>query len=87
MEASGSPPRPTPSRRHRGLRAFGNPLEWSDIQKTILIFFPPIPFTLFYIWRIRGLLAGAGVTPRQLGAVVCGVGPGTFTGTRVALAF
>ncbi|MBK6576931.1 MAG: GGDEF domain-containing protein [Sandaracinaceae bacterium] len=63
MEASGSPPRPTPSRRHRGLRAFGNPLEWSDIQKTILIFFPPIPFTLFYIWRIRGLLADPTLEP------------------------
>lgn len=36
--------------------------------------------------RIRGLLAEAGIEPRQLGAVVCGVGPGTFTGTRVALA-
>ena len=36
--------------------------------------------------RIAGLLAAAGITPGQLGAIACGVGPGTFTGTRVALA-
>lgn len=36
--------------------------------------------------RITALLAGAGLGPRALGALACGVGPGTFTGTRVALA-
>ena len=36
--------------------------------------------------RISALLEEAGITPRQLGAIACGVGPGTFTGTRVALA-
>ena len=36
--------------------------------------------------RISALLAEAKLTARQLGAVACGVGPGTFTGTRVALA-
>ena len=36
--------------------------------------------------RISALLAEAGVTARELGAVACGVGPGMFTGTRVALA-
>ena len=36
--------------------------------------------------RISALLREAGITPRALGALACGVGPGTFTGTRVALA-
>lgn len=36
--------------------------------------------------RIAALLAEAGVSARALGGVACGVGPGTFTGTRVALA-
>lgn len=36
--------------------------------------------------RISALLGEAGITPRELGALACGVGPGTFTGTRVALA-
>lgn len=36
--------------------------------------------------RISALLAEAGIGPRALGAIACGVGPGTFTGTRVALA-
>jgi len=41
----------------------GNPLEWSDVQKTILVFLPPLPFTLFYIWRVRGLLADPTLEP------------------------
>ena len=36
--------------------------------------------------RISALCSEAGITARALGAVVCGVGPGMFTGTRVALA-
>lgn len=36
--------------------------------------------------RIAGVLARAGVQPRDIGIVGCGRGPGTFTGTRVALA-
>lgn len=36
--------------------------------------------------RIAALLAEADVVPRALGAIACGVGPGTFTGARVALA-
>ena len=35
--------------------------------------------------RISALLAEAGISPRALGAIACGIGPGTFTGTRVAL--
>lgn len=35
---------------------------------------------------IEGLCSQAGVALSQIGAVVCGVGPGTFTGTRVAVA-
>lgn len=36
--------------------------------------------------RISALLNEVGISARQLGAVGCGVGPGMFTGTRVALA-
>ncbi|PCC67535.1 tRNA threonylcarbamoyladenosine biosynthesis protein TsaB [Nannocystis exedens] len=36
--------------------------------------------------RISALLAAAGVAPRELGAIACGLGPGMFTGSRVALA-
>nr|WP_263430117.1 tRNA (adenosine(37)-N6)-threonylcarbamoyltransferase complex dimerization subunit type 1 TsaB [Nannocystis pusilla] len=36
--------------------------------------------------RISALLAEAGVPARALGAVACGLGPGMFTGSRVALA-
>ena len=36
--------------------------------------------------RIEAVLADAGVRPRELVAVACGRGPGTFTGTRVAVA-
>lgn len=36
--------------------------------------------------RIAELLARAGIEARQIGVVGCGRGPGTFTGTRVALA-
>ena len=36
--------------------------------------------------RISALLAEAGVAARGLGAVACGLGPGMFTGSRVALA-
>jgi tRNA threonylcarbamoyl adenosine modification protein YeaZ len=35
---------------------------------------------------IEALLARAGITMRDVGLVGCGVGPGTFTGTRVAVA-
>lgn len=48
---------------HRALRALGNPLEWTDVQKSFLIFFPPIPFVLFYLHRVRGLLADPAAEP------------------------
>ncbi|MCH9681056.1 MAG: tRNA (adenosine(37)-N6)-threonylcarbamoyltransferase complex dimerization subunit type 1 TsaB [Deltaproteobacteria bacterium] len=36
--------------------------------------------------RIEDALAIAGIGPHQLAAIACGRGPGTFTGTRVAVA-
>lgn len=36
--------------------------------------------------RIADVLARAGITARELGLIACGRGPGTFTGTRVAVA-
>lgn len=36
--------------------------------------------------RIEALLARAGTCPRELDLVACGRGPGTFTGSRVAVA-
>lgn len=36
--------------------------------------------------RMERALAGAGIGPQALAAVACGRGPGTFTGTRVAVA-
>ena len=36
--------------------------------------------------RLKAALDQAGITPAQLDAVACGRGPGTFTGSRVAVA-
>lgn len=38
-------------------RSIGSPLDWTDVQKTVLLFVPPVPFILFYIARIESLLA------------------------------
>jgi len=36
--------------------------------------------------RVASLLEGAGLSPRQVGLVVCSIGPGSFTGIRIGLA-
>lgn len=36
--------------------------------------------------RLMALLTEAAIAPREVGAVACGLGPGMFTGSRVALA-
>lgn len=44
------------------------------------------PASSLLIPRISMLLTEAGIAPHEVGAIACGIGPGTFTGTRVALA-
>ncbi len=36
--------------------------------------------------RLSAIVTAAGITPSALGAIACGVGPGMFTGVRVAIA-
>lgn len=38
------------------------------------------------IARLEAVLSAAGIQASEIGRVACGVGPGTFTGTRVAVA-
>ncbi len=42
--------------------------------------------SLWLVDKVQALLAEAGITQGELAGVACGCGPGTFTGTRVAIA-
>ncbi len=47
----------------RVVARLGNPLEWTDVDKSIFLFGSPIPFVLIYIVRIEQLLARPDVEP------------------------
>lgn len=58
--------RDTPRARlfaERVVDRLGNPLEWTDVDKSIVLFGAPLPFILFYILRIEQLRAHPEVEP------------------------
>jgi diguanylate cyclase (GGDEF)-like protein len=57
MKSRGSDPLKLRTFLARIVAQLGNPLEWTDVDKSIVLFGSPIPFVILYILRIEQLVA------------------------------